>query len=353
MDCIGSLRKAGLDVEFEEEDVAVFDDVLFAFGAEEAFFFYGLLAAVFEEVVGGVAVGFDEALFEVGVDDACGAGGFGTAADGPGADLLHARGEVGDEVEQAVGGVDEAVEAGLVEAHAFEEFGALGGFELGDLGFHGSADADDLGSLFFGTLFDGGGVGVAFDDAGLVDVGDVELRLGGDEEELAGDGALVVGEVGGAGRLAGVEDGEELLQHGVLGFDFGVVAGFGGALDFGVALFDGVEVGEEELGVDDVDVVEGVDTAGDVDDLGVVEAADDVADGVGGADVAEELVAETFALGGAFDEAGDVDELHGGGDERFWLDEVGDFGEALVGYGDDAGVGVDGAEGIVRRLGFG
>ena len=61
-----------------------------------------------------VGVGFDEALFEVGVDDACGSGGFGAAADGPGADLLDAGGEVGDEVEQAVGGVDEAVEAGLL-----------------------------------------------------------------------------------------------------------------------------------------------------------------------------------------------------------------------------------------------
>ncbi len=44
------------------------------------------------------------------VDDACGSGGFGSAADRPGADLLHSRREVGDEVEQAVGGVDEAVE---------------------------------------------------------------------------------------------------------------------------------------------------------------------------------------------------------------------------------------------------
>ena len=123
--------------------------------------------------------------------------------------------------------------------------------------------------------------------------------------------------------------------------------------DLGVALFDGVEVGEEELGVDDVDVVERVDAAGDVDDFGIVEAADDVADGVGGADVAEELVAEAFALAGAFDEAGDVDELHGGGDEGLGLDECGDLVEALVGHGDDAGVGVDGAEGIVGGLRLG
>ena len=146
----------------------------------------------------------------------------------------------------------------------------------------------------------------------------------------------------------------ELGQGGEFSFD--LVVGVGGLVelfDFGVALIDGVEVGEEELGVDDVDVVEGVDAAGDVDDFGVVEAADDVADGVGGADVAEELVAETFTFGGAFDEAGDVDELHGGGDEAFGMDEIGDSGEPLIGHGDDAGVGLDGAEGVVGSLRFG
>ena len=95
---------------------AVFDDVFFAFGAEEAFFFDGLFGAQGEEVIGGVAVGFDEAFFEVGVDHAGGAWGFGAAADGPGADLLDAGGEVGDQVEEAVGGVDEAVEAWFGEA---------------------------------------------------------------------------------------------------------------------------------------------------------------------------------------------------------------------------------------------
>jgi hypothetical protein len=343
-----------LDVEFEEEDVAIFDGVLFAFGAKQAGFFDGLLAPVFEEVGGGVAVGLDETLFEVGVDDACSAGGPGAAADGPGADLLHAGGEVSDEVEERVGGVDEAVEAGFFEAHLFQELVAFGGFELGDFGFHLPADSDYLTSLFSGAFFYGCGVGVAGDEAGLVDVSDVELGLCGDEEEVAGVGFFFVGKIDGARGLAGFEGLLELRESGELGFN--LVIGVGGLAELfhlGVALVDGVEVGEEELGVDDVDVVEGVDAAGDVDDLGVVEAADDVADGVCGADVAEELIAEAFAFGSAFDETGDVDELHGGGDEGFGFDEVGDFGEALIGHGDYAGVGVDGAEGIVGGLRLG
>ncbi len=89
----------------------------------------------------------------------------------------------------------------------------------------------------------------------------------------------------------------ELGEGGEFGLDLVVcVGGLVELFDLGVALVDGVEIGEQELGVDDVDVVERVDAAGDVDDLGVGEAADDVADGIGGADVAEELVAEAFAL---------------------------------------------------------
>ncbi len=57
--------------------------------------------------------------------------------------------------------MDETVEAGLFEADGFEELGALGGFELGDLGFECAADADDLTSLFSGSVFYGFGVGVA------------------------------------------------------------------------------------------------------------------------------------------------------------------------------------------------
>jgi hypothetical protein len=201
-----SASAAVLDVEFEEEDVAILDYIFFAFGTEKACFFNSLLAAVLEEVVGGVAISLDEAALEVGVDDSSSSRGFSAALDGPGADLLHTSREVGDEVEQTVGGVNEAVEAGLAEAHVLQELVTLGRFKLGDLGFHGSADADDLGAFFLGSLLYGGGVGIAVYKCSFIDVGDVELGLGGDEEELAREDALVVGEVGGSGRLACIEN---------------------------------------------------------------------------------------------------------------------------------------------------
>ena len=69
------------------------------------------------------------------------------------------------------------------------------------------------------------------------------------------------------------------------------------------------EVGERQLDLDGLDVAARVDRAFDVDDVFVLEAADDLHDGVGLADVGEELVAEALALRRAAHESGDVHEL--------------------------------------------
>ncbi len=76
---------------------------------------------------------------------------------------------------------------------------------------------------------------------------------------------------------------------------------FRSALDFCIALFDRIKVGEEQFGVDDVDVVQWIDAyACYVDDLGIVKTANDVRERIGLTDVTEKLIAEAFALGGAF-----------------------------------------------------
>ena len=59
-------------------------------------------------------------------------------------------------------------------------------------------------------------------------------------------------------------------------------------------------------------------------DVVVLEAADHVHHGVHLADIREELVAEPLALAGALDQAGDIEELDGGGEGAFRLDEGGD-----------------------------
>ncbi len=91
------------------------------------------------------------------------------------------------------------------------------------------------------------------------------------------------------------------------------------------ALLYRVQIGQHQLGIDHVDVVQRVDPARYVDDLGVIEAAHYMADGVGRADVAEKLVAQALAFACAFDQARDVDELHRRWHQRLRLDQRGDF----------------------------
>src|SRR5690606_1381383 len=67
------------------------------------------------------------------------------------------------------------------------------------------------------------------------------------------------------------------------------------------------------------------------------------------ADVGQELVAQALTLGGAGDQAGNVDELHGGGQHALGLDDLRQGIQARIRHRHDAAVGLDGAEREVLR----
>ena len=66
--------------------------------------------------------------------------------------------------------------------------------------------------------------------------------------------------------------------------------------------------------------------------------------------LAEELVAQPLALGGAAHQAGDVDEVEPRRDDLLRLGEPRQLVQPRLGHRDLADVGLDGAERIVRRL---
>ena len=114
-------------------------------------------------------------------------------------------------------------------------------------------------------------------------------------------------------------------------------------------LVDGLEVGEDQLGLDRGDVAARVDLAVDVGDVLVAEDARDLADRGRFADVREELVAQALALRRAADDAGDVDELHRGRQQLLRAVDLRELREPVVRYADDADVGLDRRERVVRR----
>mmetsp|Transcript_24982 Transcript_24982/g.57743 ORF Transcript_24982/g.57743 Transcript_24982/m.57743 type:complete len:419 (-) Transcript_24982:19-1275(-) len=110
------------------------------------------------------------------------------------------------------------------------------------------------------------------------------------------------------------------------------------------------EVRQGQLEVDDLGVAHGVDRAVDVDHVLVVEASDHVDDGVALSDVSEELVAEALSGGRALHQAGDVDELEGGGNDlHAFVDFFQDL-EPRIGNFDDSDVRFDGAKRIIGGL---
>ena len=86
-------------------------------------------------------------------------------------------------------------------------------------------------------------------------------------------------------------------------------------------------------------------------DVLVLEAAHDVHDGVHFADMGEELIAEALAAARTLHEARDIDEFDDGGGHLLARIEGGKLVEPLIGHGDDAHVGLDGAERVICHLG--
>src|SRR5262249_17291632 len=119
-----------LGVEAEMHDVAVLHYVPASFDARLARFTALRLAAVMQKVLPANDLGFDEAAFKVGVDDAgCPRRGP-TIGNRPCAALFLTRGEISDEPEQLVAGADHLVQAGLAQPCASQEVRAIGGVEL-------------------------------------------------------------------------------------------------------------------------------------------------------------------------------------------------------------------------------
>ncbi len=106
---------ASLWCEAEEGDVAVLENVLFAFEAILAGFAGGGGAAQPSEVLITDHFGFDKTLFEIGMDDTGGLRGFPAFLDRPSADLFFTGGEVGLQPEQGVGGFDEGRDPRIVD----------------------------------------------------------------------------------------------------------------------------------------------------------------------------------------------------------------------------------------------
>ncbi len=109
-----------LYIKAEFDDVAILDDVVFAFDAEFAGFAGFGKGAEGDEILVGDGFCGDESAFEIAVDDAGGLWGFVAGVDSPSASFFFSGGEVGAEAEEGIDGADEGVAAGFCDAEGGE-----------------------------------------------------------------------------------------------------------------------------------------------------------------------------------------------------------------------------------------
>lgn len=98
------------------DDVAVLDDVLFSFGSGTASFTGGNATFTGDHVSIADDFGANEPFLNIGMDFSGSYLGGGAVGDGPCPGLNFTGGQVGDEIEGREGGLDEAVESGLLKA---------------------------------------------------------------------------------------------------------------------------------------------------------------------------------------------------------------------------------------------
>src|SRR6185312_17163759 len=93
----------------------------------------------------------------------------------PGTRLLGPDGEEGDEVEQAISGMDDAGQTSLVQAEMLEELALLGVVgELRHFRLDGGGDDDAGGALLSRILGDARRLRIAFRRGALLDIADIE-----------------------------------------------------------------------------------------------------------------------------------------------------------------------------------
>ncbi len=107
---------------------------------------------------------------------------------------------------------------------------------------------------------------------------------------------------------------------------------------------------EYQLGVDNPHIADGIDAAVNVDDVLILKTAHHMHNGVHLSDMRQELVAQPLTLRRAFDQTRYIDELNHRRCVFFGLIHLCQHIQPAVGDGDNAHVGFDSAERIVRRL---
>ena len=270
------------------------------------------------------------------MDDAGGLGSLSANADGPRPDLHRTSGEVALQAKQLVCCLSKRLQAGVLKSQGLQILSSLLWIKVSKLSLDTCANRDGL-----NAVDDRSGLG----EHVLIDVCDVQDWFHGKQEKIASSQTLLVGHLHVSGAIALVEPLLKALCHVELGLE--VLIALGLFLQLRQGALNGAQVGEDKLGLDDVNVLVRIDATLNVNDVGVFEVTNNLTDSVSVANVCQELVAQALTLVCALDQASDVHKLNSCRHDATRIDNLGQLLEPCVGYVNNTHVRVDGSKRIV------
>ena len=129
-----------------------------------------------------------------------------------------------------------------------------------------------------------------------------------------------------------------------------VTAGLRLLLSAGHAALNCFKILDEKFVIDDLLVADRIDCTVNMGDVIVIETTQHMYDRIRLPYVGKKLVAETFALAGAFYEAGDIDNFYRSGNHTLRLTHIDERVQAVIGDCDDTDIGFDCTEREIGRL---
>ena len=257
--------------------------------------------------------GTDEALFEVGVNDAGTLRGFPALVVRPCLYFHFTGGDKGFQIQKLVCRLDEAVHTRLFQSHFLQEHLAVFvGFQFGDVGFGLGSYYQDFGVLVLYRLTYLLYVLVACGSTCFVYVAYVHHRFRREQEQVMRYFLFVFRfELYRACRFALLQCLFVAHQYIIGLFSCFVTSGLCLLLYALDTAFDGFQVFQLEFGINDFLVAYRIYRTVYVGHVFIIEATQHVDDGICFADVRQELVAQSFALAGTLHQSGDVYDFYG------------------------------------------
>ena len=278
-------------------------------------------------------------------------GRLGSDIDGPGPAFNFAGGQIGLQAQQFKARFDQAVQARFRQPFHFQIFFCFRFRQLRDFRFHFGRNHNYLRVFLSRELLHGFYMGIAAEVSRLFfrHVADKNNGLPGQQMQIVQHSLFFFRKFHTACRDNILQPLFDPFQQRLFRRCFFIVS-LQQLLHFFHPVGNRINIRQAQLRVNDLDIPYRVYAAFHMGHILVLKAADHFRNGIRVADMAQELVAQTFAFRCPFYQTGNVNKVHNGRRNFFRIKHFGQHVQPFIRHGNHALVRLNGAERIIGRL---